>query len=87
MLKKYQRRNVWDLGIISGPSHAEGVIKHDPTLVTAVSENLATAERVQAAFTNNVFRVYTNTDLIGAEFGAALKNVIALGRWPLRAWI
>ncbi|TGE67199.1 NAD(P)H-dependent glycerol-3-phosphate dehydrogenase [Weissella confusa] len=73
------------LGIISGPSHAEGVIKHDPTLVTAVSENFATAERVQAAFTNSVFRVYTNTDLIGAEFGAALKNVIAIGAGALES--
>ena len=73
------------LGIISGPSHAEGVIKHDPTLVSAVSEDLATAERVQAAFTNNVFRVYTNTDLIGAEFGAALKNVIAIGAGALES--
>lgn len=73
------------LGVISGPSHAEGVIKHDPTLVTAVSENLATAERVQAALSNHVFRVYTNTDLIGAELGAALKNVIAIGAGALES--
>ncbi|MBC6498479.1 hypothetical protein H7R52_06635 [Weissella confusa] len=46
---------------------------------------VATAERVQAAFTNSVFRVYTNTDLIGAEFGAALKNVIAIGAGALES--
>ena len=73
------------LGVISGPSHAEGVIKHDPTLVTAVSENIAFSERVQAAFSNQTFRVYTNTDLIGAEFGAALKNVIAIGAGALES--
>lgn len=71
------------IGIISGPSHAEGVIKHDPTLVTAVSSNLQAAEQVQAAFSNDTFRVYTNDDVTGAEFGAALKNVIAIGAGAL----
>ncbi|WP_258088081.1 NAD(P)H-dependent glycerol-3-phosphate dehydrogenase [Weissella fangxianensis] len=71
------------LGVISGPSHAEGVIKHDPTLVSAASKNVAAAEEVQAAFSNQVFRVYTNTDVIGAEIGGALKNVIAIGAGAL----
>ena len=44
------------LGVISGPSHAEGVIKHDPTLVSAASKDVVAAEKVQAAFSNQVFR-------------------------------
>src|SRR5699024_10701865 len=71
------------LGVISGPSHAEGVIKHDPTLVSAASKDVVAAEKVQAAFSNQVFRVYTNTDVIGAEIGGALKNVIAIGAGAL----
>lgn len=71
------------LGVISGPSHAEGVIKHDPTLVTAVSENLMTAQAVQALMNNEHFRMYTGTDVIGAEIGGALKNVIAIGAGAL----
>ncbi|MBM7617994.1 glycerol-3-phosphate dehydrogenase (NAD(P)+) [Weissella uvarum] len=71
------------LAVIAGPSHAEGVVKHDPTLVTAVSENLAVAEKVQAAFTNDDFRVYTGSDVVGAEVGAALKNVIAIAAGAL----
>lgn len=73
------------LGVISGPSHAEGVIKHDPTLVTAVSENLATAQAVQALMNNEHFRMYTGTDVIGAEIGGALKNVIAIGAGALES--
>lgn len=71
------------LGVISGPSHAEGVIKHDPTLVSVASKDVVAAEKVQVAFSNQVFRVYTNTDVIGAEIGGALKNVIAIGAGAL----
>ena len=73
------------LGVISGPSHAEGVITHDPTLVTAVSTDVAVAEKVQHALSNQVFRVYTNTDMIGSEIGGALKNVIAIGAGALES--
>lgn len=71
------------IGVISGPSHAEGVVKHDPTLVTAVSDDLAVAELIQANFNNQTFRVYSGTDVIGTEFGGALKNVIAIGAGAL----
>lgn len=64
---------------LSGPSHAEEVIAKDLTTVTAASTSLAAAERVQSLFINDYFRVYTNTDIIGVEIGAALKNIIALG--------
>lgn len=64
---------------LSGPSHAEEVIKHDITAITAASENLTAAEVVQRTFMNDYFRVYTNADIIGVEFGGALKNIIALG--------
>lgn len=70
--------NYEDLVVLSGPSHAEEVAHHDLTAVTAASKNLAAAERVQEVFTNKYFRVYTNTDISGVEWGAALKNVIAL---------
>lgn len=73
------------LGIIAGPSHAEGVIKHDPTLITAVSSDLAVAKYVQNVLSNQIFRVYTNTDVVGSEIGAALKNVIAIGAGALES--
>ena len=63
---------------LSGPSHAEEVARKIPTACVAASEDLAVAERVQDAFMSERFRVYTSTDVIGVELGAALKNVIAL---------
>lgn len=61
-----------------GPSHAEEVVKRQLTLVTATSLDLDKAKIVQKLFANEYFRVYTNTDEIGAEFGAAIKNTIAI---------
>lgn len=65
--------------VLSGPSHAEDVAIKDMTAVTAASSNLEAAKKVQQLFSNSYFRVYTNDDVIGAEFGAALKNIIAIG--------
>jgi glycerol-3-phosphate dehydrogenase (NAD(P)+) len=61
-----------------GPSHAEEVARGLPTTVVAVSAESALAAEVQRTFMCPTFRVYTNTDVVGAELGAALKNVIAI---------
>ena len=61
-----------------GPSHAEEVIQRLMTAVNAVSDNPKAAEKVQKLFSNDYFRVYSNDDVIGAEAGVALKNVIAI---------
>lgn len=73
-----------DIVVLSGPSHAEDVAIQDMTAVTAACANLAAAERVQKLFSNNFFRVYTNDDVIGTEFGGALKNIIAIGAGALQ---
>lgn len=66
------------VGVLSGPSHAEEVVKGLPTVVVAGSRDIAVAEFLQNAFMNENFRVYTSTDVTGIEIGASLKNVIAL---------
>ncbi|MCY9807199.1 NAD(P)H-dependent glycerol-3-phosphate dehydrogenase [Lentilactobacillus senioris] len=71
------------IAVLSGPSQAEDVARHDITLVTVASENQHAAEKLQKLFMNNYFRVYTNDDIIGVEIGAALKNIIALGAGAL----
>ena len=73
------RQDYQDLVVLSGPSHAEEVARHDLTTVTAACPNLQAAEKVQALFKNHYFRIYTNTDVVGVEMGAALKNILALG--------
>ncbi len=64
--------------VLTGPSHAEEVGKGIPTTILAASKNETAAETVQEVFMSPAFRVYTTTDVIGAELGGALKNVIAL---------
>lgn len=61
-----------------GPSHAEEVAIGVPTTVVSASVDRDAAEAVQDAFMSPSFRVYTSSDLVGAEIGSALKNVIAL---------
>ena len=63
---------------LSGPSHAEEVGRHIPTVVVSASKDRSAAEQVQDLFMNERFRVYASDDVVGVELGAALKNVIAL---------
>ena len=64
--------------VLSGPSHAEEVSRGVPTGVVAACEDRLLAEIVQEVFMNDRFRVYTSSDPVGVELGAAMKNVIAL---------
>jgi glycerol-3-phosphate dehydrogenase (NAD(P)+) len=64
--------------VLSGPSFAREVALGLPTVITAASRELASAQKVQHAFATPVFRVYTNNDVIGVELGGSLKNVIAI---------
>lgn len=68
-----------DYVVLSGPSHAEEVGRAMPTTVVAASKKIEMAEYIQDVFMTENFRVYTNTDVTGVEFGGALKNIIALG--------
>ena len=64
--------------VLTGPSHAEEVALDLPAACLAACDNKEMAEFVQDAFMSDAFRIYTSPDAIGAELGAALKNVIAL---------
>jgi glycerol-3-phosphate dehydrogenase (NAD(P)+) len=66
------------LAVLSGPSFAREVYDGEPTAVVAASEDLRHAETAQDVFATPRFRIYTNTDVIGAELGGSLKNVIAI---------
>ena len=67
-----------DVVVLTGPSHAEEVAIDVPTGLLAASADQKKAEFVQDAFMSSTLRVYTSADPVGAELGAALKNVIAL---------
>ena len=83
LAEELDRDSYEDIVVLSGPSHAEEVARRDITTITAACENLESAKVVQTLFSNSFFRVYTNTDCVGVEMGAALKNVIAVGAGAL----
>ena len=66
------------IAVLSGPTFAREIANGEPAAVVIASFHAETAARVQTAFSGPSFRLYTNSDPIGVEIGAALKNVIAI---------
>lgn len=66
------------VAVLSGPTHAEEVGRGVPTGCVVACPDKKVAEMVQDAFMSDVFRVYAGSDIVGAELGAALKNIYAL---------
>jgi glycerol-3-phosphate dehydrogenase (NAD(P)+) len=64
--------------VISGPNLALEIAGEQPTASVAASTSLESAKAVAANATNNYFTTFTNTDVIGTEFGGILKNLIAV---------
>jgi glycerol-3-phosphate dehydrogenase (NAD(P)+) len=65
-------------GALTGPSFAEEVAKGLPTAITLASADPGFAERTAQALHNARLRVYANHDVVGAEVGGAVKNVMAI---------
>lgn len=63
---------------LTGPSHAEEVARRLPTACLAACPDREKAEKVQNAFMSEFFRIYTSPDIVGAELGGAIKNVMAI---------
>lgn len=66
------------VAVLSGPSHAEEVVHRKPTTVVISSEDEGLAQQAQEVLRTPFFRPYTAGDIVGVEYGGALKNVIAL---------
>lgn len=63
---------------LTGPSHAEEVSRDIPTAVLAASQDRKAAELVQQALHTGTLRIYTSPDIVSAELGGAMKNIMAL---------
>jgi glycerol-3-phosphate dehydrogenase (NAD(P)+) len=65
--------------VLSGPSFAGEVAKGLPTAVTLACPDAALGQRLVEAIATPTFRPYLAADMIGAEAGGAVKNVLAIG--------
>jgi glycerol-3-phosphate dehydrogenase (NAD(P)+) len=65
-------------GILTGPSFAADIARGLPTALTLACASDAAGEALQAEISVAMLRLYRTTDVIGAELGGALKNVVAI---------
>jgi glycerol-3-phosphate dehydrogenase (NAD(P)+) len=66
------------VAVLSGPTFASEVAKGLPTAVTLACADEAVAARLAARIAQPAFRPYRSTDVVGAEIGGAVKNVLAI---------
>jgi glycerol-3-phosphate dehydrogenase (NAD(P)+) len=64
--------------VLSGPSFAAEVARELPTAVTLASADRELRESLPAALGTPPFRIYCSDDVIGAQLGGAIKNVLAI---------
>lgn len=64
--------------LLTGPSFAKELANQLPTAVVVASKDIDYARYVQELFSNENFRCYTTTDIVGAQVGGAVKNVLAI---------
>ena len=67
-----------EVQILSGPSFAADVARGLPTAVTLAAKDVDHAKPVAEALSGPAFRPYLSGDLIGAQVGGAVKNVLAI---------
>lgn len=65
-------------GVLTGPNLAKEILAGDAAAAVVAMSEPHIAEVLQRVFSSDLFRVYTNPDVIGCEVAGALKNVIAL---------
>ncbi|QGG94745.1 NAD(P)H-dependent glycerol-3-phosphate dehydrogenase [Actinomarinicola tropica] len=66
------------VGVLTGPNLAKEILAGHAAATVVAMADVSMAEALQPIFGADNLRVYTNTDVVGAEMGGALKNVIAI---------
>lgn len=65
-------------GVLTGPNLAKEILAGDAAATVIAMSDPNIAQELQRVFSNNLFRVYLNDDVVGSELAGALKNVMAL---------
>lgn len=66
------------LAVVTGPSFAIEVARGLPTAVTVAGTEQSYCQNIAQALHGGSFRAYTSDDIVGAELGGAVKNVLAV---------
>lgn len=66
------------VGVLTGPNLAKEILGGAAAASVIAMHDHAVAESLQDVFHSNLFRVYSNEDIIGCELGGAFKNVVAI---------
>lgn len=72
------RHHPGPVAVLTGPSFAEEIRQGLPTALTLACPDSTVGRRMQALLSTPVLRLYLSEDVIGAQIGAALKNVTAI---------
>ena len=67
------------IAVLSGPTFAGEVARGQPTAITLAADDSLMARKLAKRLARPHFRPYVSTDVIGAEIGGAVKNVLAIG--------
>lgn len=65
--------------VLSGPNLAMEIVAQKPSSTVVAGSDPRAAAQAQELLMSQIFRVYTNEDVVGVELGGALKNIIAIG--------
>ncbi|MCM2289989.1 MAG: NAD(P)-dependent glycerol-3-phosphate dehydrogenase [Sulfuritalea sp.] len=65
-------------GVLTGPSFALEVARGLPTAITLAATDAGFAQAMAQRLHGGNLRIYANEDLVGAEVGGAVKNVLAI---------
>jgi len=66
------------VGVLTGPNLAREILDGRAAAGVIAMDDTSILQDLQAVFKSGLFRVYTNTDVIGCELGGVLKNIIAI---------
>ncbi|MEH6582282.1 MAG: NAD(P)H-dependent glycerol-3-phosphate dehydrogenase [Halioglobus sp.] len=66
------------VGVLTGPNLAREIMAGQAAASVIAMEDEIIMRELQALFSSGLFRVYTNSDVIGCELGGVLKNIIAI---------
>jgi len=66
------------VGVLTGPNLAREIMAGQAAASVIAMEDEIIVRELQSLFSSGLFRVYTNSDVIGCELGGVLKNIIAI---------